>query len=328
MKNAILTQVNINQINLSDRSYIFTFEPLMSQMVQSIKNIGLVNPPILAQISDRPSFRIISGLKRILALIHLRQKTFTAYVFHDELNHPNFQLFLKNFYENISIRELNAIEKSHILNKLIHTFNISEEEIIAKFLPLMGLGSNPKMLQLYVPLIQLEDNLKIAIVEDFFSPETGVQLLKYSHKDRQSIYELFYELKLGKNRQKEFLRLLDDISHIVNKPLAEVINQRLIQTTLNEKNLTITVKSNKIRDLFKKLRFPIYSQAEDKFNELKKELKLPPSIIFRAPPFFENDKYSIEIIFRNEAEFAAALNKLQQVLTDQKLHQLDIRLST
>ena len=323
MKNATLTQVKIDQIDFSDRTYIFTFEPLMSQMVQSIKTIGLLNPPILAQISGKPSYRIVSGLKRILALIHLKIKTFSAVIFQDTLEKISLDLFLKNFYENISIRVLNPIEKSHVLNKLLNTFNVSSDEILTTYLPLIGLGSTPKILDSYIPLIQLEDNLKIAVVENFFSPDFAVRLLNYSHQDRQAIYDLFSTLKLGKNRQKEFLRLLSDISNIVNKPIAEIIDQRLIQSTLSDKKLTLSLKVNMVRDFFRKMRFPIFSRAEDNFNALKKELKLPPQIIFRAPPFFENDKYSIEISFKNQTEFDNVLKILNNITENKKLNKLE-----
>ena len=323
MDNTSTTQINTNEIDFRDRTYIFTFEPLMSQMVQSIKNIGLINPPVLAQISDRPSYRIISGLKRILALIHLKVETFSALVYQDVIDRPNLDFFLMNFYENISIRELNPIEKSLVLNKLLFTFKISQGEIQTKYLPLMRLGTNRKMLELYLPLIQLEDNLKIAVVEEFFSPDLAVRILNYSPQDRQAIYELFSTLKLGKNRQKEFLRLVDDIANIVDKSIAEVINQRLIQSTLNDEKLTISLKVNKVRDIFRKLRFPIFSQAEEKFNQLKKEFKLPPNILFRPPPFFENDKYSIKIMFRNQTEFDAALQILTTITENKKLKKLE-----
>jgi len=328
MKNATLTQVKIDQIDFSDRTYIFTFEPLMSQMVQSIRNIGLLNPPILAQISDKPSYRIVSGLKRILALIHLKTEIFSAFIFQDKLEKINLYLFLKNFYDNISIRVLNPIEKSHVLNKLINTCNVSSDEILTTYLPLIGLGSNPKILDSYLPLIQLEDNLKIAVVENFFSPDFAVRLLNYCHQDRQAIYDLFSTLKLGKNRQKEFLRLLDDISNIIDKPIAEIVNQSLIQSTLSDEKLTVSLKVNRIRDIFRKMRFPIFSQAEDNFNSLKKELKLPPQIVFRPSPFFENDKYSIEISFKNQTEFDDALKILTNITENKKLNKLELLMTS
>jgi hypothetical protein len=320
---AIQKEVHCHQVDLGDKTYIFTFEPMMSQMVQSIRNIGLVHPPILAEISGQPCYRIISGLKRILALKHLRTESCTAIVYPDDIEHPNLDLFLMNFYENISTRELNPIEKSIALNKLITSFKVPKKELVQKYLPLMQLGANPKVLDSYLPLIQLEDNLKIAVVEDFLSQELAIQLLEYSYRDRQSLYELFSDLKLGKNRQKEFLKLLHDIAKIVNTPIHEIISRPLIQSTLNDSTLTVSLKVDKIRDLFRKLRYPIFSQAEEKFNHLKKELKLPPNVSFHPPPFFENDKYSIEIVFKDQHEYDDAIKLLKQISEKKDLTKLE-----
>jgi len=323
LDDSTLTQINVSEVDFSDRTYIFTFEPLMSQMVQSIRNIGLINLPILAQISSQPKYRIVSGLKRILALIHLRRTTFKAYVLHDIEDNPSLNLFLMNFYENLSIRSLNPIEISIILNKLITIYHVPEQEIVSTYLPLMQLGSHKKVLDMHLPLIKLEDNLKIGVVENFLSQELAVQLLDYTHDERQAVFELFSSLKLGKNRQKEFLRLLSDISHIVQRPLHEIIHQRLIQRILNSEKLTPPVKINKIRDLFRKMRYPIYSEAEEKFNQIIKELKLPPQIVLRHSPYFETDKYFLEIAFRNQKEFNNAQKIISKIAADNKLDKLE-----
>ena len=323
LRNTTITTLNVNDIDFTDKSYIFTFEPLMSQMVQSIKNIGLINMPILAQKSNKPSYRIISGLKRILALIHLRNTNFTAYVFPDENSQPNIDLFLMNFYENLSIRVLNPVEKSIIINKLLFSFNIPKKDVLNKYLPLMGLGSNNKVLDMYINLNKLEDNFKIAVVENFMSTEAAVQLLNYSKDERQAIYELCTQLKLGKNRQKEFVRLVNDISHIVNKPIDEVINQRLIQRILTSEKYTLSQKISKIREFFRKMRFPIYSEAEEKFNKISKELKLPPHIVLRHSPYFESDKYTMEINFKNKKEFQKSQKILIKIAEENKLDKLE-----
>ena len=99
-----LRQVNYHDIDLSDRRYVFTFEPLISPMTQSIKTIGLINPPVLARKSEQPPYRIVSGLKRILALIHLKIDTFPAHIIEETSDGPDVDLFMLNFYENISTR--------------------------------------------------------------------------------------------------------------------------------------------------------------------------------------------------------------------------------
>ncbi len=315
--------ISIKNIDLSDRTYIFTFEPIISQMVRSVREIGLINPPILEQISDQSAYRIVSGLKRILALKHLKMETTDAFIFTSNNNKPRLDLFLLNFYENISIRGLNLIEKSIFLNKLILKYNVSHATIINDYLKLIEHGSNEKVLDILLPLIKLEDNLKCAVVEDFLSADFAVALLKYSHDDREAIYEFYSQLKLGKNRQKEFLRLLDDIAHIQERSIYDIINDPVIVSILNDEILTVSQKVSRIRDVLRKMRFPEFVKADETFSEIKKQLKLPPSVILRPPPYFENDKFSIEVVFRNQTEFDNALKILNTISYNKSLNQLD-----
>ena len=292
-------------------------------MIQSIERISLVNPPILAQIRNGSKYRIVSGFKRILAAIHLNKKTIPALIHEDLGVEPQYELFLKSLYDNVSTRELNPIEKSIVITKLVVVFKISEDEIMEKFFPLLELGSNRKVLETYLRINDLEDNIKIAIVEDFISAEAAVQLLNYTHDDRQSMYELFCDLKLGKNRQKEFIRLLNDISLRDHIPIFGILHQETILTIVKNEKLTSTQKLSEVRDILRKQRFPLLISAEEKFNQIKKELKLPPRINFNPPPFFENEYYSMKIEFKDEKEFDSMLNLLNHISAGKKLSNLE-----
>ncbi|MBN2008622.1 ParB N-terminal domain-containing protein [candidate division KSB1 bacterium] len=305
--------IKLSEVDLSDRTYILTFEPMMSQMVQSIREIGLVNPPILAQISSEPRYRVISGLKRILGLIHLKKEMFPARIVQEQPDKPSIEYFLINFYENLSTRALNDVEKSIILNKLITKFNVDKETILQHYVPLLGLGKNPRVLDMYLPIVRLEDNIKIAIVEDILSHELALHMIELSGDDRQSLFHLFVTLKLGKNRQKEFMRLLTDIAKSTERSLRDVVDQPALMAVVNDEKITSTQKVERVRDLLRKMRYPRLAEAELYFEEVKKELKLPPRIVLKHSPFFESDIYSLELLFRDPHEFQKMVTKVNDI---------------
>ncbi len=322
MQNGQLEDIQLDQIDLSDRTYLFTFEPIISNMIVSIQNIGLVNPPILGRISNVPSYRIVTGLKRVLALSHLKAQNLNAIIFEDNASNPRLELFHMGLYENVSIRQLNPVEKSSVIEKLQRIFNIDEKEIIFRYLPLLGLNPNRKVMDTYLAMSGLEDNIKIAIVEDFLSPETAIKLLDYSPEDRQGIMEIFNQLKLGKNQQRELLKLMNDISRRENIRVIEIIRRDLFQAILKEEKLSITLKLEKVKDLLRKYRFPHLHRVEEKFNQLKKALKLPPEILMSSPPFFEGDIYSMKLHFRDQDEFDKQVALLQEISEKRKLKDL------
>lgn len=322
MNKPVHKEVHFSQIDFDDQSYIFTFEPLLSPLISSIKKIGLINPPILEQTSDN-SYRIVTGLKRILALGQLKIDQFPAQIYHSPTPVPSLDLFLINFYENLGTRTINEIEKSIILHKLIHLFQVQEDRVIAEFLPLLNSGSNKAVLDRYLKLVYLEDTVRISIVEDFISIDNALALLELSRLERQSVFDLFQRLQLGKNNQKALWRLLDEISKINDQSLEQILKHTEIQDVLSNEKITSPRKIEHIKEVLKRMRYPQFSRVENDFQNIKKDLKLPPQIILRPPPFFEGEKYSIEFSFKNQAEFKKRIEILAAIAEGNKLAELE-----
>ena len=114
-----------------------------------------------------------------------------------------------------------------------------------------------------------------------------------------------------------------DIKVITNKTISFILENENIQSIVQDKKLTLALKINRIKDVLKKLRYPNFTKIEEKFNCLKKELKLPPNIKFYAPPFFESEKYKFELNFKNQNEFAKLVDLLKSVADSKKLLNLE-----
>ncbi|OQX85478.1 hypothetical protein B6D60_07735 [candidate division KSB1 bacterium 4484_87] len=322
MKKPKLQTININDIDFEDKSYVFTFEPLISDMVHSIQAVGLINPPWLEKRSDG-KFRIVSGFKRIIALKHLSQKKFSALVHSAGDDKINEELFLVNLHDNIATREINVIEKALILRKLIFDLKINKKRVINDYLPLLGFGKNPEILKRYLPLAELPDYLKAALLDDTISIETANLLAELPETESAEIFSIFQNLKLGRNRQKELLRLLQEIQHVSSHSPLEILGAREIQQILENEKLTPPIKTQRLITEIKKIRYPFFSKIEQKFLDLKKGLKLPPSIRIIPPPYFEGKKFTIEFTFSSQKEFNQAISLLNKLKSENKIKPLE-----
>jgi hypothetical protein len=185
------------------------------------------------------------------------------------------------------------------------------------------LGDNPQVLDRYVNLVALEDYLKLSILEDFISIDMALMMQNLSPPERQVIFQFFQELKLGKNQQKEFFRLLQDLSESNKQPVQTILADEAIKNILSDDRLTPGQKINKIKELLLKLRYPRFSKTEDAFRQLKRELKLPPSISFQPPPFFEGNNYRMDFSFKNAGDFEKILKILNSIAAEHKLEKLE-----
>jgi len=315
--------VHIDHIDRSDRSYIYTFEPPISEMILSIRQIGLLNPPILEEMSPG-TYRIVSGLRRIIALDHLGQKEFPARVYGKARPEPALNLFLLNLYDNAATRKFSIVEKAHILDRLVRVFQMTESEIIERIFPVLELGQNPQVLTRYLALVPAEDYVKVALVADEISPDTVLHLLNLAEDDRKIVFHLFQQLKIGKNNQKEVLRLLIDISKKNEWPISRIMEQPGVARIMAEGKLTLPVKATLVKEALKKMRYPRLSQVEIQFDLLKKRLKLPPTMHLNPPPYFESDRYSVEFSFRNKREFDQALAQLNRMAEEKELETMQL----
>ena len=223
-----LIKVNIDQIDQNDESYVFTFSQDLSRLLLSIKQGCIVSPPLLEQRTD-DKYRIISGSKRVSVLTQLNIDNITANVIVPKSENPSLDNFLLNLYDNIGTRTLNPIEKANILHKLINLFHQPRETVIKKYLPILELGSHPNVIDRYLLLIELESQIKKAVAEEFISVEIAQILVSISKEDRLSIFNLFDQLKPGKNNQKEFIRFLEEIKIISGKLIVRILDDEEIQ---------------------------------------------------------------------------------------------------
>lgn len=317
-----MAQIKLSQIDFNDNSYRITFNPDISKLVVSIKRVSILNHPILEK-TAQDSYRIVCGYKRLLALKQLNKDKISAYYFETNETSPSLQLFVITIFENLGTRSLNIIEQANIVHKLVTTFHVPDEIIAKQFLPELDLGTNPKLINRFLKLFTLKDFLKKAIVNDFLSLDSALSISKLDETEAGQIFDLFHFLKFGKNKQKEFLRLVYDISNGSQTSISEIINREHIQKIVQDVKLTSPVKINRIMAQLKKLRYPQFSKVEEKFDLFKKDLKLPPSMILRPPDFFEGEKFSFELIFKDQSEFKKMVEQLNQFAEQNKMTTLE-----
>ncbi|MBN2092201.1 ParB N-terminal domain-containing protein, partial [candidate division KSB1 bacterium] len=214
--------IYISAINLSDETFYYAFHSAgMDQLVASIKAVGLLNPITLIKKENQESFRLVHGLRRVKAAQKLKIEKIFARIY-DESELSAIDFFNLSLYENAVHRQFNAIEQGIIIDKLIRQFQVPISLIEQVYLPLIGLGSNPKVIERYQSLINLELPLKNAIADDFMGVDLALKLVELPEPDRSFFLDFCLKLKTGKNRQKEFYNLFSDLAHINKKSFVEI----------------------------------------------------------------------------------------------------------
>ncbi len=299
-------------IDVADQRFSLAPQMDASLLIPSIREAGLINPPILQK--KKTGYRIVTGFKRVRALQMLKVKEVDAFVV--KAAESDLDMFLLAVRDKLSTRRLDAIELSLFIHKLQHEFGVDRENIIKRYLPLAGYGRNPRVCELYGRLHELPDEWRQTVREEQTPVDVANDMLDRPEKERTIFFSLFHSLRLGKNRQREFVLLLSDVARSAEKSVAGIFESEPVQQIINDEKQTPSQKADRLKGWLMRRRYPRYAQAEAAFAELIKNRKLPDGLAIQPPPFFEGERFSAAFSFSTQEEFQKHLAALQRLMDD------------
>jgi hypothetical protein len=312
MKQKNLSIIPIGNIDPADRLFQISDSTVIDSLTASIKNIGLINPVILQPIGER-RYRVVTGFRRLSAIINLGIAEMPAFVVEDRST--ELKLFDLALQDNLAIRRFNPIEVSVVIHKLEAAFYLTKAEIIGKYLPMLGYGRNPKVYELYAPLHLLEQAWHPPIIDDLISLDIASMVSAVDEEDRSAFLSVIKALRLGKNRQHEFWTLLNDLCRLRQVGLHQLLREDDFAAILSDTRHTPSQNCERFRSLLIKKRYPRYQQIQEQFEKLVTESGLPSEMQILAPSFFEGDKFQINFAFQGEDEYRDKLGKLSTLLS-------------
>tara|TARA_B100001093_G_scaffold167860_1_gene160517 strand:+ start:3954 stop:4835 length:882 start_codon:yes stop_codon:yes gene_type:complete len=261
-KSELISGVNLNSMTEIDLSKIEVnpFQPRstfdkekLSELIISIKNIGLIQPVTLKKISKN-KFQLISGERRLKAFKELKLKKIPSYI-----RNANDQESLEMaLVENIHRQDLDSIEIAISYKRLIDEINLTQEELSSK------IGKKRSTISNYLRLLKLNPIIQSGIKDGFISMGHGRAMINIEDKNLQlNIYEkiisknlsvrntekLIQSLKKNKNQKK------DDKSKIPNQSLKGILKlekkiSRKIKVSINnDESGKIIIPFGSIKDL-------------------------------------------------------------------------------
>ncbi len=302
-----IQNIPLQQIDLSDDTFSVNYLPDVQKLRSSIEEMGLIQPVLLKKKLD--GYQIVCGFRRISVMKELGKSEIESKVFEEE-ERDEFQFFSLSLHENLTTRGFNAIEKAIALDKWVHRFQIDRAAVIKTFLPLFSLEPNEKILNTYLSLARMEDEIKTYVLKEEVSRTNIRRLSTLTPDDRMAVLSLISPLKLGENRLREVLTLLEEISKRNQCKEKDIVQRSEIQAVLSQKELTPSQKTERIKKVFTDLRYPKLNQLEKAFEKKRKDLNLPSNISLHHPPFFEGKRLKVEFQFETMEEYRFTVSSL------------------
>lgn len=314
-----IQMIPFDQTDLKDETLSVNFMPDLQPLRSSIQAVGLIQPILLRK--KKEGYQIVCGFRRMIILKELGIFEIPAMVF-EEKEQNDLELFILALQENLATRGFNAVEKAIALDKLIHSFSVEPSVVIKSFLPLFSLEPNEKILNTYLSLAGMEDEIKTYVVREEVSRSNIRLLAKISSEDRRILVPFLSSLKLGENRLKEMLTLLSEISRREGVNIKKIINHPEIEAILSQEEVPPIRKTERVKSILLDFRHPKMRQMEEEFEEKRKALNLIPAVSLQHSPYFEGRELKIGFQFRTMKEYRAIVDSLSRLADKEEFKEL------
>lgn len=299
--------VFLSVILIEDDTFKITTEKSIGALARSINNEGLINPPIL--IGKKSGYAIVSGFRRIKAIKSLGMVDLTARVLCK--NTTALECIKLAISDNSFQRSLNLVEYSKCYKMLSGYY---EEKELPSAAFLLGLPDNPVLIKKIMKLCDLPVSIQKYILSDTLSLAMAIELTKPEYNQIGTVIaDIFDQLKLSLNKQREFLTLCYEIAAREDITIADLIKGDDFCNFLSDENLDRNQKTRIIRNYLKKRRFPSIKKAESEFERNVTELDLNAGVKLIPPADFEGNSFAINMEFKKITELneqTAYLNRL------------------
>ncbi len=294
----VFTEVSIEEINFEDRSFLFSYPERTPFIIESIKEIGLIEPPLLQK--NQAGYSIVSGEGRIKALKELGYKSFPAQILDENL--PKATLILLSLESNLG-RGLNLVEKALFLEKAEPFY--SKEKLI-QLLPKLGFTPHIKWYYFLKSILCLEEPFRDLLIKGALNPKVVETLAGLSEEERKEFLFLFEKIEPTFSEQREFLETLLD--HKKKTNLFSLLTEEM-KKIMEIEDLNLRKKS--FKELILKLKYPTYYSKKDQIDKIKHTLS-KHYIKLDFSPFLEKKEVSIEIKCQTLEDLREKLNLLSE----------------
>ena len=303
-----LQTVMLTDVDSADTTFRITTQTELDNLVLSIQKLGLMHAPVLKY--NPPGYVIVCGFRRIAACRNLGWIRIPARVLRK--NFGFFEMAQLAVADNAMQRPLNLIETSRAL-KLLTGAN-TEKGVLVAAVAALGLPLSPSIVPKLKKICDLPQPIQKGILANVIDLSMALELDRFNPGDGQALLRLFDHLKVGLNRQRELLLLLEEISQREEIPIQQLMTGKPLTHILENTEIDRSIKRQKIRTYLRRRRFPMISKTETQYNAFVKQLKLGPNINLMPPKDFEGMTYSMTIRFDNQEELKNLKEKLEKII--------------
>jgi len=302
-----LETILLAEIDSGDERFRITTRNDLNDLCASISKLGLLNPPrVLPGVSG---FVIVNGFRRVAACRRLRWDRLRVGVLPSDAS--PYHCACRAVGDNSTQRPLNPIEAGRslrLLERCAADGRVPPDDAVA-----LGLSSNPGVVAKLKDLCRLPSAVQHGVMEGLIPLSMALELERMEPALAIDLAEIFRELRIGLNKQREMVSLITEIAQRETISGRRVLEEPQMAGVLQAADLDRSQKARQLRKLLRQRRFPALHAAEHHFQALRKELKLGENMHLTPPQDFEGIGMTLSVVIESIEDIGRLRDKLDEL---------------
>ncbi len=309
--------VSLSRIDSSDGTYCIAGREPSGDLVNSIREVGLLRPPLLK--ADGEKYVIISGFRRIDACRQLGWSCMTAGLM--DAATPPGHCAIVAVADKTAHRSLNLVEQAQAVNLLASAFD--KKDALFAAASKAGLEINQHLAEKLNRVAKMPPLLQSGLIEGAIALPVALAIDQMQDQDAaNSISRLLYEFNYSLNQQREILEAVVAVSRRDRIPIPRLLGDGPIGDIRHTTESDPRHKARMIRIHLKTRRYPTISSVEKQFQRLSKQLNLGDHVQLIAPPNFESRTYALRFEFKTPDDLKTIQKELSRLVSAPEIKQL------
>jgi len=282
--------MGLDRIDLDDRTYLVPCYDDLQPLTQSIRTVGIINPPVVQERPDR-RFQPVLGRRRLKAASQARIDSVEVKAL--ALDVPESEAYALAFWDNVAQRPLDKAATAYVVMRLLQLF--PRDVAARQFFPALGIPAMGPKIDRLQAIGSLEKNVLERLALGRINEKTAALLALMKPEERQRLVKLAQDLGLNVNKTEEALTALFDVSAHTGREIEALLDEEQARRILENRELPVPEKAAQFRALLQEWKFPEIAEREAEFRRRFSSLADRSHVSIRPSPGFENERCSIQV---------------------------------
>jgi ParB family chromosome partitioning protein len=312
----LLAFIGLNEVLWEDERFAIPSFVSHENLKASLHRCHLLSPPWLWAKEDG-KYVIVDGFKRLHWLKEKARERLECFVFPEKTDPA--QLLLRRIEAKL-LGPLNMAEKAQIIFKLAGI--LEHEEILTTFFPVLNIPPRPDSIEKWCRLAAGSEGLLEAIAVEDIGERPALELIDWEEGAPKEAISILRTLRCSVSIQMEILERVTEVALGQNKRRSEILSNEEIQQIVHHPQYNHRQKTQLLRNLLYRWRFPRLKTREERFEQELAEARLPSSIRLIPPRFFEGEQWQLQISFQSPRELQELLENAENLARSSRLRKI------